>query len=68
MKGDSDRELAIFTEALRVPPQERNAFLTRKCGADEKLRHRLEALLRAHDRLGNFLEEGPTGGPSMETN
>jgi hypothetical protein len=67
MKSDSDREIAIFTEALKLPLQERDAFLERMCSGDEDLRRRLEAMLRAHDRLGNFLEEPPTGGPSIET-
>ena len=67
MKSDSDREVGIFTEALKVPLQERDAFLERMCSGDEDLRRRLEAMLRAHDRLGNFLEEPPTGGPSIET-
>ena len=68
MKTDSDREVAIFNEALKVSPPERDAFLKRRCDGDEDLRHRLEALLRAYDRLGTFLEEPPTGGPSNETN
>jgi eukaryotic-like serine/threonine-protein kinase len=68
MNGDSDREVAIFTEALKVSPQERDAFLDRRCGEDEEMRRRLEALLKAYDELGNFLEEPPTGGPSRETN
>ena len=68
MNSDSDREVAIFTEALKLPLEEREAFLERVCGDDEKLRRRLEAMLRAHDRLGNFLEEPPTGGPSIESN
>jgi hypothetical protein len=61
MRGDPDRELVVFTEALKVPVQERAAFLERVCAGDENLRHKVEALLRAHDRLGNFLEEPPTG-------
>ena len=63
MNGDSDREVAIFTEALKVPLQEREAFLDRVCDGDWNLRRRVEAILRAHDRLGNFLEEPPTGAP-----
>jgi hypothetical protein len=59
MKSDSDREIAIFTEALRVPPRERDAFLERRCGGDDDLRRKVEALLRAHGRLGNFMEEPP---------
>jgi hypothetical protein len=31
------------------------------CVGDGNLRHKVEALLRAYDRLGNFLEEPPTG-------
>jgi hypothetical protein len=59
MKGDSEREVAIFIEALAVPFQEREAFLERVCGSDESLRQKVEALLRAHDRAGNFLEDEP---------
>jgi hypothetical protein len=59
MKGDSDREVAIFIEALTVPLQEREAFLERVCGGDESLRQRVTALLKAHDRVGNFLEDEP---------
>ena len=61
MRGDPDRELVVFTEALKVPGQERATFLERVCDGDENLRRSVEALLRAHDRLGNFLEEPPTG-------
>src|SRR6185436_5917023 len=57
MKGDPGREVVVFTEALKLPPRERAAFLDRVCAGDEKLRRKVEALLRAHDRLGDFLEE-----------
>ena len=60
MKGNPDHELAIFTEALKIPPQERQAFLERECRGHQELRQKVEALLRAHDRLGNFLEDPPT--------
>jgi len=62
MKGDSNREVAIFTEALKVPLEKRDTALESLCRGDEDLRRKVEALLRAHDRLGNFLEEPPTGG------
>lgn len=61
MKSDSDREVAIFTEALKLAPQERGAFLDRVCRGDEDLCCKLKGLLRAHARLGGFLEEGQTG-------
>ena len=57
MKGDPGRELIVFTEALKVPVQELAAFLERACAGDENLRHKVEALLRAHERLGSFLEQ-----------
>jgi len=57
MKGDPSREVVVFTEALKVPVQERAAFLDRVCVGDGHLRRKVESLLRAHDRLGNFLEQ-----------
>lgn len=68
MKDEPSREVAVFTEALKVPRPQRAAFLAKACGGDEALRHQVEALLRAHDRIGNFMEEPPTGGPANETN
>jgi len=59
MKGESDREVAIFTEALKVPPRQRDAFLECACQGDDDLRRKVEALLRAHERLRDFLEEPP---------
>jgi hypothetical protein len=59
MKGNSDREVAIFTEALKVPVQERAAFLDRACAGDESLREKTEALLKAYERVGDFLEGEP---------
>jgi hypothetical protein len=61
MKDESDREIAIFSEALKLPPRERDAFLQRSCAGDGDLRDKVEALLRAHGRLGNFMEEQPEG-------
>ena len=60
MKSDPEREVAVFTEALRVPLPERAAFLEQTCAGEEDLRRKVEALLRAHDRIGDFLEEPPT--------
>ena len=61
LKGDPDREIVVFTAALAVPIQGRAEFLAHACAGDENLRHKVEALLRAHERVGNFLEEPPTG-------
>ena len=59
MSADSGREEAIFTEALQHAVTERRAFLDRACAGDDELRHKVEALLRAYERLGDFLETGP---------
>ncbi len=67
MKSDSDREVTIFTEALKLPLQKRNRFLARECAGDNNLLRKVEALLRAHDRVGDFLENPPNGGPSNES-
>jgi len=61
MKDDAGREIAVFTKAIKVPLQDRAAFLENACRGDEDLRGKVEALLRAHDRIGNFLEEPPAG-------
>jgi hypothetical protein len=61
MNSDPSREVAIFTEALKLPAEQRAGFLERMCGNDHELRSKLEDLLRAHDRLGSFLE-GSTNG------
>jgi hypothetical protein len=61
MNDDAGHEVAIFTEAVKVPFKGRAAFLEGACGGDENLRRKVEALLRAHDHLGSFLEEPPTG-------
>ena len=65
MNDDAEWELTIFTEAIKLPAQNRAAFLDKACGTDAGLRGKVDALLRAHDRIGNFLEEPPTG-TSME--
>ena len=59
MNSKPEREVAIFTETLRAPPQERDEFLTRACGGDDDLCRKVEALLKAHERAGNFLEKPP---------
>ena len=64
MNDEAGREVAIFTEAINVNVEERAAFLDNACGGDENLRHKVEALLKAHDRVGDFLED-PPGGASI---
>jgi len=61
MKDESEREIAIFTQALKVSARERDALLIRLCGGDEVLRRKVDALLKAYGRLENFMEEPPEG-------
>lgn len=51
--------MTIFTEAIKVLIEDRATFLDIACQGDENLRRKVEALLRAHDHLGTFLEEPP---------
>ena len=55
-------EQAVFAEALlRDTPEARAAYLAAACGTDNALRQRVEALLRAAENAGDFLEAPPTG-------
>src|SRR6266850_3625883 len=57
MSGPAKQEAAIFTEALNVPVEKRAAFIDGACGGDDRLRRRVEALLKSHEQIGDFLEE-----------
>lgn len=61
MNDNSGRVMAIFSEAIKLPAEDRSMFLDMVCDADENLRRKLEALLNAHDHVGDFLEKPPTG-------
>ena len=67
MSENPGRTLALFTEALQHRAAERGAFLDRACAGDDQLRRKVEALLRAHEQLGNFMETShPNAGfPDM---
>src|SRR5690349_133447 len=59
MNGAPHRDLEIFTAAIQLADGERAAFLESMCGGDGELRQRVEALLKTHARLGDFLEQPP---------
>ena len=50
-------EESLFHLSLEKPPGERASFLEAACAGDEALFRRVQALLRAHERPGSFLEE-----------
>ncbi|MHC4448635.1 MAG: protein kinase domain-containing protein [Planctomycetota bacterium] len=57
----SRRTEEIFDEALRKEGEAaRSAFLDGACGIDADLRTRVDALLRAHDEAGEFLQSPAT--------
>jgi serine/threonine protein kinase/tetratricopeptide (TPR) repeat protein len=57
-------DIEVFLEAVRLPAGERGAYLDRACAVNGELRHRVEVLLLAHERAGDFLAEPPTGVPA----
>src|SRR6266853_446981 len=61
MNGAPDGDIAVFTEALRLPPEERDCYLDEACKGDGELRRRVEALLEAYEQAGDFL-----GRPAAE--
>ena len=56
---NSSREEALFTLAVEKPAAERAAFHDRECSGNPELRQRVESLLQAHERSGEFLNEPP---------
>jgi WD40 repeat protein/serine/threonine protein kinase/tetratricopeptide (TPR) repeat protein len=53
---DPERVQAVFLAAVEHTLPNRTPFLDRECGSDSELRSRVEALLKAHDEPGSFLE------------
>ena len=46
---------AVFTEAIKVPLRDHDAFPDIACSGDKNLQ--VEAFLKAHGRIGKFLED-----------
>jgi serine/threonine protein kinase/Tfp pilus assembly protein PilF len=61
MNDSSNRDVAVFTEALQLPPGARTAYLDLACGHDQALRQKVEALLAGFDEAGDFLEHSSRG-------
>src|ERR1017187_908767 len=66
MTNPPDRELAIFSEARRLPAGQRAACLDHACAGDAALRQRVEELLQAGDAAGDFLEN-PAAAPAAQS-
>jgi eukaryotic-like serine/threonine-protein kinase len=64
MATDLDRLEQIFAEAAdQADPAARATFLEKACGGDAELRHRVAALLAAHESADSFLKP-PSDGPT----
>jgi len=59
MKTEPNREAALFQAAAQLSGAERAGFLTGACQGDSALRHRLEALLAAHEQTAAPLATEP---------
>ncbi len=50
---------SIFLDAIELPPDERDVFLTEACGGDDSLAGRVRSLIEAHQRAEREEESGP---------
>src|SRR5438132_199861 len=58
------REETLFNAVLQLPVEQRATYLNKACGNDAQLRQRVEALLAAHDKPGEFLNRPPAELPA----
>ena len=66
MKDQPNQEDALFDAALQLPSAEgRTAYLNEACKGDDQLRQRVEALLKAHEQAGGFLEQPPASATTF---
>jgi hypothetical protein len=62
MSDTTDRTESIFAAAVELTnAEERSTLLERACAGDSVLRARIEALLRAHARIGHVLDQPVPG-------
>jgi serine/threonine-protein kinase len=47
---------SIFEDAIELPPEDRERWLTGRCGTDSQLRAEVDALIAAHERAEGVLE------------
>jgi eukaryotic-like serine/threonine-protein kinase len=64
MMDPPDRELAVFSEARRLPVGQRTAYITEDCAGDATLRQRIQELLQAGEDAGAFLENPGAAPPA----
>src|SRR6266550_580612 len=59
------QDVEVFSAVVELAVAERAAYLDKACLGDSELRKRIEALLREHDELGDFLEKPPPKGATQ---
>src|SRR5579862_7319350 len=64
MNGAPDLDIAVFTEALRLPTEDRDRCLEKACKGDKEFRRRVEALLQAYQQAGDFLGKPAADRPA----
>jgi eukaryotic-like serine/threonine-protein kinase len=57
MNPEAQRVRDIFVAAVKVPPDQWEAFLEEACADDEALRRQVSDLLQEHQQAGSFLDE-----------
>src|SRR4051794_24606063 len=57
-------ESGIFKHAIKLPAEQRAAYLSEACGTNRELREEVESLLRAAGASGDFLDK-PALAPGM---
>jgi hypothetical protein len=62
MTDPSPLEAIFFAALEKTSPPERAAYLDEACAGDADLRRRVDRMLAAQARAGNFLEQ-PAGSP-----
>jgi serine/threonine protein kinase/tetratricopeptide (TPR) repeat protein len=46
----------IYHATIACPPEERASFVGQECHGDESLRRQVEAMVKSHERAGDFIE------------
>jgi len=65
MAPDIDRLRELFLSALKVPAEERHAYLREACSGDEQMREGIESLIAAHLELGS-IAAAPEPGRTLD--
>jgi hypothetical protein len=66
MKENAMSDSGIFKAAIKLPADQRAAYLDRACDADPELRREVESLLRAHDASCSFMQDRPSRARTTE--